>query len=250
MDDGHGGAATKTVVVTITGSADTTTNHAPVVSGAVTGTTTEDALSMLDALANASDMDPGTTLSVVNVPASLPAGVSYDAPTHPFALDPSNAAFQHLAQGETATVTVNYGVSDGLATTPATVSWTVTGTNDGAVLSSATIDLAETDAPLTTGGTLTNSDVDSSATFVAQAGTAGSHGTFAIGTAGAWTYTATRHTTSSLPARPIPTRSCRRADGTLTSVTVNIHGTNDAAVLSSARSTSPRPMRRSPPAAR
>ena len=32
--------------------------------------------------------------------------------------------------GKTATAAVHYGVTDGLATTPASVSWTVTGTND------------------------------------------------------------------------------------------------------------------------
>ena len=66
---------------------------------------------------------------------------------------------------------------------------------------------ADTAAAISTSGTLTNSDVDSPETFVAQAGTAGAYGTFSIDAAGAWTYTATRPTTSSLPGRPIPTRS-------------------------------------------
>src|SRR5919202_1340706 len=102
----------------------TGTNDAPVVIGAVTGTATEDgAKSTLNALANASDVDDNTTLSVVNVPATLPAGVSYDAATHSFTLDPSGAAYQHLAVGQTTTVTVSYGVSDGTATTAASVSW-------------------------------------------------------------------------------------------------------------------------------
>ncbi|WP_174826004.1 FG-GAP-like repeat-containing protein, partial [Reyranella soli] len=86
--------------------------------------------STIDGLANASDVDAGSALSVVNVPVNLPAGVSYNAATHSFTLDPSNVAYQHLAAGETTTVTVNYGVSDGIATTPDRVSWTVIGTND------------------------------------------------------------------------------------------------------------------------
>src|SRR3989442_12454900 len=45
-------------------------------------------------------------------------------------------------------------------------------------------------ADISTAGTLTISDVDSPATFVAQAATAGTYGTFAIDSAGAWTYTA------------------------------------------------------------
>lgn len=75
-------------------------NDTPVVSGAATGTANEDgAPSTLNALAHASDVDAGQTLSVVNVPATLPAGVSYDAVTHSFTLDPANAAYQHLAVG-------------------------------------------------------------------------------------------------------------------------------------------------------
>src|SRR5436190_1851091 len=92
-------------------------------------------------------MGDGTTLWVTGVPASLPAGVSYDAATHSFTLDPSNAAFQHLAAGQATDVTVSYGVSDGTATTAASVKFTVTGTNDapmvtGAVTGNATEDAA------------------------------------------------------------------------------------------------------------
>ena len=54
---------------------------------------------------------------MTNLPGSLPPGVTYDALTQSFTLDPSNAAFQHLAAGDHTTVTVNYGVSDGIATT-------------------------------------------------------------------------------------------------------------------------------------
>ena len=92
------GTAT-TVTVNILG-----TNDAPVVSGPVTSTAVEEgALSTLDALAHASDVDDATTLSVAGLPDALPAGVSYDAATHSFTLDPGNAAYQHLANGETAT---------------------------------------------------------------------------------------------------------------------------------------------------
>jgi len=126
------GSTSQQITITIHG-----TNDGPAVTGAVTGAATEDgAASTLDALANASDVDDNTTLSVVGID-PLPAGVSYDALAHSFTLDPSNGAFQHLAQGQQATVTVNYGVSDGIATTAASVSWTVTGTNDAPVLSAS-----------------------------------------------------------------------------------------------------------------
>ena len=117
----------------------TGTNQAPVVSGVVAGSATEgNAAVTLDALANASDVDDGTILSVTGLPESLPAGVTFDPAKHTFTLDPSNAAYQHLAVGEQATVTVSYQVSDGITSTDASVSWTVTGTNEAPVVLPAT----------------------------------------------------------------------------------------------------------------
>src|SRR5207249_1415275 len=88
-------------------------------------------------------------------------------------------------------------------------------------------------ADISTAGTLTISDVDSPATFVAQAATAGTYGTFAIDAAGAWNYTASSaHNEFAAGSTYTDTFSVASADGTLTSVTINILGTNDAAVLS------------------
>jgi VCBS repeat-containing protein len=127
IDDQHGGTAQQDVTYTIVG-----TNDAPIITGAVLGSATEDGASAtLNAISNASDVDDGATLLVVDVPTSLPAGVTYNAGTHTFTLDPSVGAYQSLAAGQTTTVTVNYSVSDGVVSTPASVSWTVTGTADG-----------------------------------------------------------------------------------------------------------------------
>ena len=122
--------------------------------------------------------------------------------------------------------------ADGTATS---VTINILGTNDAAVLSADTRNLTETNAAadISTSGTLTVSDVDSPASFVAQAGTAGSYGTFAIDTAGAWTYTASSaHDEFVAGTTYTDTFSVASADGTVTSVTINILGTNDAAVLS------------------
>ena len=110
----------------------------------------------------------------------------------------------------------------------------ILGTNDAAVLSADTANLTETNAAadISTAGTLTISDVDSPATFVAQAGTAGSYGTFAIDAAGAWTYTASSaHNEFVAGTTYTDTFTVASADGTATSVTINILGTNDAAVV-------------------
>jgi VCBS repeat-containing protein len=122
-----GGATSGAATVNLTVAA---VNDAPTVSGPVTGAATEDGAKVtLDALAKASDVD-SATLTVVNVPTALPAGVTYSADTHSFTLDPANAAYESLRAGQTQVVTVSYGVSDGSLTTGASTSWTITGAND------------------------------------------------------------------------------------------------------------------------
>ncbi|WP_315975114.1 cadherin-like domain-containing protein [Microvirga yunnanensis] len=157
ISDGRGGTVEQVVNVAIMA-----INDAPVVAGAVSGTATEGAgPSLLNALARASDVDAGTTLSIVNLPSTLPAGVSYDAGARAFVLDPTHGAYQALAAGATTSVTVNYAVSDGTVATPASVSWTVIGTNDaplGLSLSNATV--LENSLNGTVLGSLSASDPD------------------------------------------------------------------------------------------
>src|SRR5436189_194524 len=105
----------------------------------------------------------------------------------------------------------------------------ILGTNDAAVLSADTKTLTETTlaADISTAGTLTISDVDSPATFVAQAATAGTYGTFAIDSAGAWTYTASSaHNEFAAGSTYSDTFAVQSADGTLTSVTIHIDRKN------------------------
>ncbi|WFU38082.1 VCBS domain-containing protein [Bradyrhizobium sp. CB82] len=221
----------------------------PVVSGPVTGMATEDGVtSTLNALANASDADANTTLVVTDVPASLPAGVSYNAATHSFTLDPSNAAYQSLAQGQTITVSVTYNVSDGIIKTTASVSWTITGTNDAAIISGTTtgavveaggVNNGTAGTPTAT-GTLTDTDVDNAAnSFQAVAApTAGdhNHGTYTVDASGHWSY-ALDNSNSAVQAlndgqQLTDTFTVKTADGTAQLVTITITGTNDAAVVS------------------
>ncbi|MER8435016.1 VCBS domain-containing protein, partial [Mesorhizobium caraganae] len=108
---------------------------------------------------------------------------------------------------------------------------TINGANDAAVLSSASVNLTETNsaADISTSGTLTISDVDSPTTFAAQAGTAGSYGTFAINAAGAWTYTASSaHDEFVAGQHYTENFDVVSSDGTHTSVAIDILGTADA----------------------
>ncbi|WP_273829677.1 beta strand repeat-containing protein, partial [Pseudomonas sp. SBT1-2] len=143
-------------------------------------------------------------------------------------------AVQSLKAGESHDEVFSVQVSDGLGGVDTQlVTITVTGTNDAAVLSSASVTLSETNAPLTTGGSLTVSDIDSPESFQAQIDTAGNYGKFSIGTGGAWTYIAdSAHNEFAAGTTYTDTFAVSSADGTLTSVTVHILGTNDAAVLS------------------
>src|SRR5207245_1736874 len=101
----------------------------------------------------------------------------------------ASSAHNEFAAGSTYSDTFSVASADGTLTS---VTIHIAGTNDAAVLSADTKTLTETNlaADISTAGTLTISDVDSPASFVAQAATAGTYGTFAIDSAGAWTYTA------------------------------------------------------------
>src|SRR5439155_371327 len=145
----------------------TGTNDAPVVSGAVTGLATQDgAASTLNALAHASDVDDGTTLSVTNIQASLPAGDTYAAVHNSFTLNPADASFHHLAQRPPPTATLFSSATHFRTSTPASVSWTVTGTNDAPVVSAAVTGAAAEDGASSTLNALAHaSDVDDGTTL-------------------------------------------------------------------------------------
>jgi VCBS repeat-containing protein len=240
-------------------------NDAPVVTGAVTSNAIEDGSTVtVDALSNASDVDSGSTLSVVNVPATLPAGVSYSAAIHAFTLNPANADYQYLATGQTTTVTVNYGVTDGSLTTPASVIFTITGTNDAVTITSSAQsgavveDAATTPSPTdsqTASGTISFTDVD-----LADGHTASfppnptALGTFALapvseganaasGSVG-WTYTLNNLAAQHLVANQIVTETyvVTVNDGhgsTATqNVVITITGTNDVPTVAGALTTS------------
>ncbi|UUZ49642.1 VCBS domain-containing protein [Massilia sp. B-10] len=118
--------------------------------------------------------------------------------------------------------------------TTSTITVNILGTNDAAVISTATVNLTETNSVLAASGILSISDVDSAATFVAgtimqhlrQHRPAGQrpvavhrqhpHNEFVGGTTYSDVFTVTS------------------TDGTTSTITVNILGTNDAAVISTA----------------
>ncbi|MEV8703141.1 VCBS domain-containing protein, partial [Mesorhizobium ciceri] len=158
---------------------------------------------------------------------------TFDTTTGVWAYTLNQALADPLTQGQHVTDTLTVKSADGSASYNIVVN--ITGTNDAAVLSADVRNLTEgnTAAAISTSGTLTISDVDSPATFVAQAATLGTYGTFAINAAGAWTYTASSaHDEFAAGTTYTDTFNAVSADGTATTVTIHILGTNDAAVLS------------------
>ena len=151
-----------------------------------------------------------------------------------YELDGSDSEqFQSLAAGETAVQEFTVTVSDGKGGTDTqTVSVTIEGVNDLAVLGNAVANLTETDEQLTTSGTLSISDVDNGeAFFNTQTNTAGTYGSFSIDANGNWSF-ASDGALNELEEGEIVTDifNVTSVDGTATTVTVNITGTADGPV--------------------
>ncbi|MCL9685895.1 VCBS domain-containing protein, partial [Legionella maioricensis] len=146
----------------------------------------------------------------------------------------TDTAHNEFVAGSTYTDTLTVTSADG---TTSTITVNILGTNDAAVITPASVTLTESNAILTTGGTLAISDVDSPATFVAQTNVAGSngYGHFTVGADGVWSYTTdTAHNEFAAGTTYTDTLTVTSADGTTSTITVNIVGTNDAAVITPA----------------
>jgi VCBS repeat-containing protein len=159
--DGHGGTDTQTINVTVNGSNDT-----PTVTGALTAGATEGGAAFTrNLLLGAADADNGetATLSVTGVTYSVDGGVASSTAPAGFSLngttlgvDPSNAAFAHLAPNQRTTVVVSYNVTDvNGAAVPQTETVTINGVNDAPAIAQASLTVSQ-------GGTvtLTTADID------------------------------------------------------------------------------------------
>ena len=157
IDDGQGGAAIKTVVVTIKGSNDVSVNQPPVItSGVQAGAATE----IVDNAAgeNTTTHSQTGTITFTDSNISDTHTASFAAQSGgylgTFALNPvdqsansvgwtfsvDNSALDHLKAGQTLIQNYNVTVSDGHGSTASqTVAITITGTNDGATISGASI---------------------------------------------------------------------------------------------------------------
>ncbi|MFJ3052635.1 retention module-containing protein, partial [Pseudomonas nitroreducens] len=222
----------QTITITVTG-----TNDAPV---AQPGTATTEENTVLNGqVPAASDVDGSVTGYQLTTGVGQGNGSLSFNPDGSYSFNPGKD-FDSLAQGETRDVTFTYQAKDnnGALSDPQTITITVTGTNDAAVITGQTSGSAnETDAPVTLGGKLDVTDVDGPASFQAQNNVAGLHGTFNLGTDGTWTYTAnSAYNELNVGDKLTDSFTVKAADGTSTTVTVTINGTNDAPVASATSS--------------
>ncbi|MFQ2403316.1 VCBS domain-containing protein, partial [Aeromonas dhakensis] len=148
-----------------------------------------------------------------------------------------NSKVQYLGEGETKVETFVVESVDG---TTHTVTITITGVNDSAVIGgvdSGNVVEDESNPTLTETGTLTVTDVDGAdeAKFVAGNGTpsAGALGSLTITEGGAWTYNVDNSKVQYLGEgeTKVETFTVASVDGTTHTVTITITGVNDSAVI-------------------
>ncbi|SDK69957.1 VCBS domain-containing protein [Pseudomonas indica] len=229
-----------TISVTIHG-----VNDAAVIGGTNTGSVTEDLnvngqgnLTTGGSL-TVTDSDTGEASFQATVTRSAGAlGTLTIAPNGTWTYSVPNTLVQYLKAGETKVETFTVTTLDG---TQHTVSVTIHGVNDAAVIGgtntgSVTEDLnVNGQGNLTTGGSLTVTDADTGeASFQATVTpSAGALGTLSIAPNGTWTYSVPNALVQYLKAgeTKVETFTVSTLDGTQHTITVTIHGVNDAAVF-------------------
>ncbi|WP_037422622.1 VCBS domain-containing protein, partial [Shewanella xiamenensis] len=221
------GGTTHTVTVTITGS-----NDAPVLT-AQSQSVSEDGAKLSGQMV-ATDVDTGDTLTFSL--ANAVDGFTLNADGS-YSFDPTDAAYQHLAQGQTETLTIPITVTDSTgATSTANLTITLAGSNDGAIISGTDAGTVTEDTQLTTGGQLTVTDIDDQeSAFTAQAKTAGSYGSFTLAADGHWTYTLDNKNSAvqalGQNATLTDSLTVQSVDGTTHAITVTINGHDDGALI-------------------
>ncbi|WP_426697829.1 VCBS domain-containing protein [Aeromonas hydrophila] len=228
-----------TVTITITG-----VNDAAVITGTDTGAVTEDETNPIlteSGTLSVTDVDGADEAKFVagnGTPSAGALGSLSITETGAWTYNVDNSKVQYLGEGETKVETFTVASVDG---TTHTVTITITGVNDAAVITgtdTGSVVEDETNPTLTETGTLSVTDVDGAdeAKFVAGNGTpsAGALGSLSITEAGAWTYNVDNSKVQYLGEgeTKVETFVVKSVDGTEHTVTITITGVNDAAVIS------------------
>jgi VCBS repeat-containing protein len=264
-------SAPATVTLTITG-----TNDQPVVSDVAVGQKEVlDGVNTFEgtiATATDADVNDSHTYQIVEKTVNVD-NAHVTAPTVTLNADGTYSVvgdFNALAAGEIATVTFQYvandgkgfdgtdGVNESSISAPASVTLTITGTNDSPIISDTSVisgtateagnlDDGTVVAAITASGQMVSSDVDNgaTATWTTTGNPTGTettnYGTFAITTGGAWTYT--MDATPGSAADKLAEGETKEETFTVTvtddmgatatqTVSVTINGTNDSPIIS------------------
>ncbi|USE36988.1 VCBS domain-containing protein [Endozoicomonas sp. SCSIO W0465] len=208
-----------------------------VISGTNSGTVTEDSAATLTASGTLtiSDPDSGEAQFVAGSYSGLYGTVALDASGNwTYSADNSQSAIQSLGDGDTLGDTVIIQSVDG---TNHTLTLTVTGSNDGAVISGTDSGSISEDSgsTLTVSGALSVSDVDAGEARFTAGTVNGSYGDLTVDANGNWSYSAD----NSQPAIQAlgngdtltDTLTVSSLDGTTHTVTITVNGGNDGPVL-------------------
>lgn len=238
------------VTITIHGS-----NDAAVISGTTTGSVVEASgaspgTPIATGTLVAADVDnPANTFGAIGSPTASAHGYGSftitAAGTWTYTLDNTNTAVAALNNGDTLTDNFTVTTADGTAQV---VTITINGSNDAAVVSGTTTGSVVEAGGVANGtpgtqiatGTLTDVDPDNTSNTFTPVSTprtsAGGFGTFTMTALGTWTYTLdnSNSTVQALNVGDTQTDqfTVTTVDGTPQVVTITIHGTNDAAVIS------------------
>ncbi|OCH21539.1 retention module-containing protein [Aliivibrio logei] len=243
VDDGEGGLTTETISIEVTG-----TNDEPVVSGQSTGLVKEDTATQSEAEGQLT-VDDVDLIDVhawsVGSNTGTYGSITIDPATGKwvYTIDNALAATQGLTEGQsvedkfTVTVDDNQGGTDSIE-----IVITVVGTNGVPVIGGDVVGAVTEDTILTTTGTLTASDEDTTSAFnwdIVGSDT-GTYGKFTLdASTGIWLYTLDNDAAQSLGAGDAPIKEYYTvelsdgAGGVITeTVEITINGTNDDPELS------------------
>ena len=243
VSDNHGGTSSNTLTVTING-----TNDAPAIAAAATSVTEDTQLTTSGTLPAPSDPDRGDTIAFVPQNGTLGhyGSLTLGADgSYTYTLNNNLYAVQSLGAGETLTDTFTYTVTDSHGAIGSnTLTVTINGTNDAPTVAAAIASVAE-DAQTTATGTLpTPLDMDThdSVSFLAQNGTPGTYGTLTLNADGSYAYVL-NNTSPTVQGLGVGetltdtfTYTVTDSHGATASntLTVTIHGTNDAPTIAAA----------------
>jgi VCBS repeat-containing protein len=226
VSDGRGGIVSQTVSIEIVNN-----NVAPSLIN--NSLTINEGQTVILNTANLDILDPDNASSELNYSVNNIVGGQFELVSSP-GIAIVNFTQQQVVDGEIQFVhdgnesapSYDITVSDGDLSDSSSAVIVFNNINDPAVVSSDDVNLDETDAPLSTSGTLTSIDIDNDDNVFTVSNTVGSIGTFAIDANGNWTFDANEAFDSLNVGDSVSeTYNVTSVDGTPGAVKVTINGT-------------------------